>query len=261
MRRQQRGTVKTTRDSSLLPERSGGGLTQGLSNRAANTLFSEKMLMTKMAARVELIVHPLCTFAQRALYTKAYKNLDIEVLEVELVNKVDWFLAVNPQGRIPSARVTKADGRQVNLFESLTIMHYLDSFPGRSLIPEEADGSVSPLTRAACDAQAQYITGKFMGLYNFYEPEPTAEQVQSFKAVMLEVNAIIGSGFTMDSILGTSQITFTDIAILPFIERFVAYKEEALSLVWGGEDFSNIQHRGKSCLQMQLKGRPRRKIQ
>jgi glutathione S-transferase len=195
-----------------------------------------------MAARVELIVHPLCPYAQRALYTKAFKSLDIEVLEVDLVNKVDWFLAVNPQGKVPSARVTKADGRQVNLFESLTIMHYLDSFPGRSLIPEEADGSVSPLTRAACDAQAQYITGKFMGLYNFYEPEPTAEQVQSVKAAIREVNAVIGSGYTMDSILGTSQITFTDIAILPFIERLVAYKDDALSQVWEGEDFSNIQH-------------------
>jgi glutathione S-transferase len=202
----------------------------------------DHLLVTKMVARVELIVHPLCPFAHRALYTKAFKNLDIEVLEVELVNKVDWFLAVNPQGKVPSARVTKADGRHINLFESLTIMHYLDSFPGRSLIPEEADGTVSPLTRAACDAQAQYIAGKFMGIYNFYKPEPTAEQVQSFKTAMREVNAIIGSGFTMDSILGTSQITFTDIAILPFIERFVAYKEAALSEVWEGEDFSNIQH-------------------
>lgn len=194
-----------------------------------------------MAAQVDLIVHPLCPFAQRALYAKAFKQLDINVLNVSLYEKEPWFLEVNPQGKVPSVKVIRADGRQINLFESLTVAHYIDTFPGRSMFPADADGHVTPLTRAVCDAQAQYITGKFMEIYNFYKPDPTEAQIQSFKKNMREVNALLADGFFMNSSLGTTQITFTDIMVLPFIERFVGHREEALREVWEGEDFSNIE--------------------
>mmetsp|Transcript_7935 Transcript_7935/g.15429 ORF Transcript_7935/g.15429 Transcript_7935/m.15429 type:complete len:248 (+) Transcript_7935:2827-3570(+) len=195
-----------------------------------------------MADQVELFVHPLCPFAQRALYAKAYRGLDIKVTEVDTAIKPDFFLAVNPQGKVPAAKVITAEGRQVNLFESLTVAHYIDSLPGgRSLFPADADGHVTPLTRAACDAQAQYVAGKLMELYNFYRPDVTEATVQGFKKTLREVNALLSEGFIMNKHLGTSQITFADIMNLSLIERIVAHKEEALLDVWAGEDFGAIQ--------------------
>mmetsp|Transcript_11211 Transcript_11211/g.22054 ORF Transcript_11211/g.22054 Transcript_11211/m.22054 type:complete len:248 (+) Transcript_11211:38-781(+) len=192
------------------------------------------------ADSVELIIHYLCPYAQRALYSLAFKNIEATITEVDLSDKAEWFLAVNPQGKVPSARVTRADGRVVPLFESLTISHYFDTFPGKSMFPAGPDGKVTTLTRAVCDAQTQYISNKFMALYTFYKPEVTEEQVQGAKAAIREINAQLGSGFFMDSILGTSEYTFTDIMVLPFIERLVALKDTHLAALWGGEDFSNI---------------------
>mmetsp|Transcript_11213 Transcript_11213/g.22060 ORF Transcript_11213/g.22060 Transcript_11213/m.22060 type:complete len:248 (+) Transcript_11213:38-781(+) len=192
------------------------------------------------ADSVELIIHYLCPYAQRALYSLAFKNIEATITEVDLSEKAEWFLAVNPQGRTPSARVTRADGRIINLFESLTIAHYFDTFPGKSMFPAGPDGKVTTLTRAVCDAQTQYISSKFVGLHSFYISEVTEAQVQGAKAAIREINAQLGSGFFMDSILGTSEYTFTDIMVLPLIERLVASKDTHLAALWGGEDFSNI---------------------
>ncbi|USP78441.1 Glutathione S-transferase-like protein gedE [Curvularia clavata] len=39
--------------------------------------------------------------------------------------KEDWFLAINPNGRIPALTDTFTDGKPINLFESGSIMQYL----------------------------------------------------------------------------------------------------------------------------------------
>ena len=41
--------------------------------------------------------------------------------------KEPWFLAINPNGRIPALTDTFSDGKTINLFESGSIMQYLVS--------------------------------------------------------------------------------------------------------------------------------------
>jgi glutathione S-transferase len=41
--------------------------------------------------------------------------------------KEPWFLEINPNGRIPALSDTFSDGKQINLFESGSIMQYLVS--------------------------------------------------------------------------------------------------------------------------------------
>ncbi|KAF2199102.1 glutathione S-transferase [Delitschia confertaspora ATCC 74209] len=74
------------------------------------------------------------------LYTTQTPNgIKISILLEELgvpykVHKIDiskneqkepWFLAINPNGRIPALTDTFTDGEQINLFESGSIMQYL----------------------------------------------------------------------------------------------------------------------------------------
>ncbi|CAA9958775.1 glutathione s-transferase protein [Pyrenophora teres f. maculata] len=52
-----------------------------------------------------------------------YKVQKIEISKN--TQKEDWFLAINPNGRIPALTDTFTDGKQINLFESGSIMQYL----------------------------------------------------------------------------------------------------------------------------------------
>lgn len=49
------------------------------------------------------------------------KKIDIS----KNTQKEDWFLAINPNGRIPALTDTFSDGKTINLFESGSIMQYL----------------------------------------------------------------------------------------------------------------------------------------
>ncbi|KAF2001754.1 glutathione S-transferase II [Amniculicola lignicola CBS 123094] len=51
------------------------------------------------------------------------KKIDIS----KNTQKEDWFLAINPNGRIPALTDTFTDGKTINLFESGSIMQYLVS--------------------------------------------------------------------------------------------------------------------------------------
>lgn len=52
-----------------------------------------------------------------------YKTHKIEISKN--TQKEDWFLAINPNGRIPALTDTFSDGQPINLFESGSIMQYL----------------------------------------------------------------------------------------------------------------------------------------
>ena len=63
--------------------------------------------------------------------TKSTTNNISIPYKVEKINiskntqKEDWFLAINPNGRIPALTDKFTDGQTINLFESGSIMQYL----------------------------------------------------------------------------------------------------------------------------------------
>lgn len=69
-------------------------------------------------SRVQLLVHYLCPFAQRALYVYAFKDINGEIFEVDLANKPDWFWDATPYGTVPVCKVTHDSGENNKLFRS-----------------------------------------------------------------------------------------------------------------------------------------------
>ncbi|KAH7555290.1 hypothetical protein BM1_06913 [Bipolaris maydis] len=56
------------------------------------------------------------------------RSLPYKVHKIEIsknTQKEDWFLAINPNGRIPALTDTFTDGKPIHLFESGSIMQYL----------------------------------------------------------------------------------------------------------------------------------------
>jgi glutathione S-transferase len=72
--------------------------------------------------------HGPCTAFTTAECTANENSLPYKVEKIDIsknTQKEDWFLAINPNGRIPALTDKFTDGQTINLFESGSIMQYL----------------------------------------------------------------------------------------------------------------------------------------
>lgn len=190
--------------------------------------------------KLELVVHPLCPYAQRALFTASYKSVPVEITYVSLANPEPWFLELNPRGEVPSLRVT-IDGQVHKLTESLNISEYFDSFPGPSLYPRDADGKVCALSKCLIDVFIKIKIGKFTDVYySAFYWQASSDEIEEFKKTMEDFNQILeGGNYIGNKLLGKNELTFPDIMLYPHVERLHIHRDdlpEALKNV----DFSNI---------------------
>lgn len=173
--------------------------------------------------RIELVVHPLCPYAQRALYACSFKNVPAEIVHVSTANPPDWFLDLNPLGEVPSCKITK-DGQTFKLTESLNISEYFDSFPGPHLYPRLESGQVDPLAKALIDIFIKLKVGRFASAFyscifsSSFSPEEQKETEDAIK----ELNEFVENGnYVMHKVLGKNEITFADLMVLPYVERII----------------------------------------
>lgn len=79
-----------------------------------------------------------CPFAQRAILVSNAKNIQYDLIHINLSKKPKWFLEKNPLGKVPTIQI----GDDI-IYESLPVCDFLDSnFPGIQLNP------LTPLERA-----------------------------------------------------------------------------------------------------------------
>ena len=115
---------------------------------------------------VTLVSFTFCPFVQRAAIVLEEKSVPYERVEIDLLNKPDWFLKWSPRGRVP---VLMVDGAGA-LFESSAIAEYLDEVaPGRRLHPED------PVHRA--QDRAWILSGSEIGgaLFRLFTTASSAE--------------------------------------------------------------------------------------
>lgn len=190
--------------------------------------------------KVELVVHPLCPFAQRALYTAAFKSVPAEIVHVSLANPEAWFLDLNPLGEVPSCKVTRNE-QVFKLTESLNISEYFDSFPGPSLYPRQDDGKVDPVAKCIIDVFIKLRVGRFVSaFYSTYGSSFTEEDAAEIRSSLKEMAGFVeGGNYVMHKILGKNELTFADLMMLPHAERYYAYRD-VLASVLEGVDCSSL---------------------
>lgn len=81
-------------------------------------------------ARLTLVSHPLCPFVQRAAIVLLEKNVSFERVDVDLVYKPDWLLALSSTGKVPLLKVERPNRADTILFESMAICEYLNETQG-----------------------------------------------------------------------------------------------------------------------------------
>jgi len=190
----------------------------------------------------KLFVHYLCPFAQRALYVAGYKGLQLSIVEVDLSDKPFWLYELNPAGLVPIV-VENIEGKQYSLFESLQVCEYLESLSEPYLYPRYPDGSLDTFKKAIVDSHIKLkVDGFVSSMVYFYLNEPTLDNTGKIRDTLkdLDKNYLEGGNFFSHKILGVNEVGMGDIALFPFMERLMAFKEEPWKLIVEGLEIQSV---------------------
>jgi glutathione S-transferase len=93
-----------------------------------------------------------CPFAHRTRLVLGEKQLDFELVEIDLQNKPAWFNTVSVYGKVPAL---EHDGQRI--VESAIVNEYLDEvFPTPALLPR------APAARALARIWIDYANTRFV---------------------------------------------------------------------------------------------------
>ena len=161
-----------------------------------------------------------CPYAQRTRMLMIEKELPFELIEVDLRNKPDWFLAVSPYGKVP---VIVDDGKTI--YESAIINEYLDEkFKNIPLMP------AGPFERAKARIWMDYCSNKYLVLSRKLLTDNGNNELQIQNKEKLRQALIYMEKECFEKNengnfwLG-EKISLVDLHYAPFFERFSAFKE------------------------------------
>ncbi|GAA5900563.1 hypothetical protein JCM6882_000909 [Rhodosporidiobolus microsporus] len=163
----------------------------------------------------------ICPWAQRTTLALrevgAYKNNQVEHVEIDLQNKPSWYAEkVNPASKVPVLRVgAESDPSSVAIPESAVLLELVaELFPASKLSPE------NPVERA----QARYFYERFSQVVNAPFGQLLYQNDLSGSASLLagveEIQKLLAR--TEGDFLLGSQITIGDLAVAPFVGRIFA---------------------------------------
>jgi glutathione S-transferase len=166
-----------------------------------------------MPPRLTLISHRLCPYVQRAVIALTEKDVAFERVDIDLVNKPDWFLKVSPLGRTPVLQVG-----ETAIFESAVILEYLEETEPKPLHPAD------PLRRAEHRGWIEFGSAVLNDIAGFY----SASDEAAFKAkgaqlearfARLEARVVVSPWFDGD------EFSLVDAVFGPVFRYFEVFDE------------------------------------
>jgi glutathione S-transferase len=159
--------------------------------------------------KYRLISHHLCPFVQRAAIAFEENGVPVERVNIDLVNKPDWFLELSPLGKVP---VLVVDEETV-LFESSVIAQYVDEVTGGHLL------ATDPAEKARQKAWMEFASTVIgnIGQLNSARTRGAYDKAReelADKWRILEANLAAGPWFAGD------RFTLVDAAFAPVFRYF-----------------------------------------
>jgi glutathione S-transferase len=158
--------------------------------------------------QLTLISHKLCPYVQRAVIALTEKGVEFERIDIDLVNKPDWFLAVSPLGKTP---VLQIDDQAI--FESAVICEYLEDTIGPALHP------VDPLQRAQHRAWIEFASATLNTIGSLYTAIDDASLLASQNTLVerfAQLEKMLGEG----PYFAGMQFSLVDAAFAPVFRYF-----------------------------------------
>uniref|UniRef100_A0A914XQ32 Glutathione S-transferase omega n=1 Tax=Plectus sambesii TaxID=2011161 RepID=A0A914XQ32_9BILA len=170
------------------------------------TLNPDDELPPLASGKIRLYNMRFCPYAERAVLYFAKKNVSVEVINVNLVDKPKWYLERNPLGKVPTI---EHDGKII--YESAVVAEYLDDiFPDSSVLPKD------PYLRAhqkILVERLSAISGAFYGLLR-----ATADNQEAGIANLKKALDTAESLLT-DNFYGGKSSGYADMLVWPHLER------------------------------------------
>lgn len=179
-----------------------------------------------MDIRMEMAIHYLCPYSQRVLFVSKFKDLNIEMIQVDLANPSPWFLDLNPSVEAPALKITKGE-KVTRMTQSIDISIYLNSFPGPNLYPtSNLNGEIITQAKEEIDNfMRTKIARAGSYFYSVIYCRPDPKDLEDFKTFVGYLEGLMKNGqFVMQESLGYEEVTLADVMLYPFIERYIVYE-------------------------------------
>lgn len=162
---------------------------------------------------LKLIQSEVCPYAQRTHMCMLEKNLDFEIIEIDLQNKPDWFESVSPYSKVP---VLQDNG--VLVYESAVINEYIDEvYPDPALMPE------SPSLRAKARIWIDFDNVKFVPAFYKVLLEQDMDKRQDIADQIRDYLTFFENRGFAENWKGPywfdDQISLVDLTLYPHFER------------------------------------------
>ena len=169
--------------------------------------------------KLELVTAEVCPFAQRSHMTLLEKNLEFQLMEVDLENKPSWFETISPYSKVP----VLCHGN-IQVYESTIINEYLEeSFPERRLLPDD------PSKRANARIWIDFDNTKFVPVFYKLLLAQESSLQKILVAQMTERLVFLDQeGFSSASkgpYWFGQKLSLVDLSLYPHFERFPVLTE------------------------------------
>ena len=161
---------------------------------------------------ITLFSAKICPYAHRCCLALAESGLQHNIIEIDLRNKPDWYLQINPEGKVPTLR----QGVFV-ITESLVINELINELAAaRLLLPDQPQQKA--LARRFIFTVDNSLIPLFYRLLRTQSGEKLASTTEQIRKALAQINRDLHNS-PGPYVLG-HQVTLADLAIYPWFERW-----------------------------------------
>lgn len=171
--------------------------------------------------KLRLFSMRFCPFAHRILLVLAAKDIPYHVANINLTDKPEWYLKLNPNGKVPALQLPEHASEPV-LTESIIIAEYLDEkYPQVKLFPSD------PLKKAETKLWIESFTPIIVTFYRLiYNQNTDADTDLLLNTIYTELGRF-ETELTKraTAYFSGDNVGIFDYAIWPWFERFGVLNE------------------------------------
>ena len=154
----------------------------------------------------------VCPFAQRSKIALIEKGASFEETHIDPRDKPDWFLQMNPKGKLP---VLMHEGNLVR--ESAVVLEYLED-----VLPEPALMPPTPYGRSQVRLWLQFFNTEYVPAFYHALLSQEADRKDRMLAMLRELASAFAELDSSGPYFMGRRLTLLDISVVPFIARHPA---------------------------------------